>query len=240
MRRRTGRGSREDAANPATMGDVSYAAGRTPLELGVLATLVTLAFAAVVGFIAVLDAENVAAGFGAGLGIAFVIFLAGATIACALACLKRRRAEIASLTSIVVSGLAIDMLVLAVWLEIDDETYAKTAGIAFVWSFYSLVILGLTIAVGSVERLAWSLYLGALLATVLAGVISTWLVATGGGDDGAAEDFSDGDPFGVPVGAIGDDDLLRALGAVLVLLAALWFAALAASKLTRASTDVTR
>lgn len=221
------------------MSDVSYAGGRSPLELGVLVTFATLAVAAVVGFIAVIDADNVAAGFGVGIGIAFVIFLAGATIACALACLKRGRAEIVSLTSIVVSGLAIDMLVLAAWLEIDDETYAKTAGIAFVWSFFSLVILGLTLAVGIVQKLAWSLYLGAMLVTGLAGLISTWLVATGGGN-GASGDFSDSGPFGVPFAAIGDDDLLRALGAALVLLAALWFAALAASKLAPASTDVTR
>lgn len=222
------------------MSDVSYAVGRSPLELGVLVTFATLAVAAVVGFIAVIDADNVAAGFGVGIGIAFAIFLAGGTIACALACLKRGRAEIVSLTSIVVSGLAIDMLVLAAWLEIDDETYAKTAGIAFVWSFFALVILGLTLAVGIVKKLAWSLYLGVVLVTGLAGLISTWLVATGGGDSGASGDFSDSGPFGVPFAAIGDDDLLRALGAALVLLAALWFAALAASKLTPASTDVTR
>ena len=79
-----------------------------------------------------------------------------------------------------------------------------------------------------------------MLVTVLAGLISTWLVATGGGDSGASGDFSDRGPFGVPFAAIGDDDLLRALGAALVLLAALWFAALAASKLTLASADVTR
>jgi len=222
------------------MSDVSCAVARSPLELGVLMTFVTLAVAAVVGFIAVLDADNVVVGFGVGLGIAFVIFLAGATIACALACLKRGKAEIASLTSIVVSGLAIDMIVLAAWLEIDDETYAKTAGIAFVWSFYALVILGLTIAVGTVQKLAWSLYLGAVLVTVLAGLISTWLVATGGGDNVSSGDLSDSGPFGVPFAAIGDDDLLRALGAAFVLLAALWFAALAASKLTPAATDVTR
>ena len=222
------------------MSDVSYAVGRSPLELGVLVTFATLAVAAVIGLIAVLDTDNVAAGFGAGLGIALAIFLAGATIACALTCLKRRRAEIASLTSIVVSGLALDMLVLAVWLEIDGETYGKTAGIAFAWSFYALVILGLTLAVGIVERLAWSLYLGAVLVTVLAGLISTWLVATGGDSGASSEDFSDSGPFGIPFTAIGDDDLLRALGAAFVLLAALWFAALAASKLTPASTDVTR
>ena len=70
------------------------------------------------------------------------------------------------------------------------------------------------------------------------GVLVTF--TTRGGASGASGDFFDSGPFGVPFAAIGDDDLLRALGAALVLLAALWFAALAASKLTPASADVTR
>lgn len=202
-----------------------------------LTALAALGFAAVVGLIAVLDADNVAAGFGTGLGIALFIFLTGSTIAAALACLARGRLELAALSSIVAAGLAMDLLVLAVWLEIEEEGYAKLAGVAFVWSFFALVVLGLALAVGLTERLARFLYVSAVGVAVLAGLISTWLVLTAGGDDAVGVAPEDGL---VPYAAIGDDDLLQALGAALVVLAALWFGALAASRLTPSSADVTR
>ena len=223
------------------MSDVSYAAGRSRLEVGVLITLATIGFATVIGFVAVIDADHVAAGFGTGLGVAFVIFLGGGTIACALGCLRRRKAEIAALGSIIASGLAIDMFVLAIWREIDNEAYAKVAGVAFVWSFFALVILGLTLAVGTPRDLARSLYLGAVVTTVAAGLISTWLIATaGGGDAATGEAGGNGGFYSDPYGAIGDDQLLRALGASLVLLAAFWFGALAASRLERPQEEITR
>ena len=223
------------------MSDVSYAAGRSRLEVGVLITLATMALAALLGFIAVIDADEVAAGFGTGLGVAYVIFLGGGTVACALACLRRGKAEIVSLGSIVATGLAIDMLVLAIWREIDNETYAKFAGVLFVWSFFGLIILGLTLAVGTPRDLARSLYLGAVVTTVAAGLTSTWLIATAGGGDFAAGEVGGNGGFGgLPYGAIGDDQLLRALGAALVLLAAFWFGALAASRLERPATEITR
>lgn len=196
--------------------------------------LATLGFAAVVGFIAVIDADNVAAAFGTGLGIAVFVFLTGATFATALACLKRRRAEIVALVSIAAAGLAMDMLVLAIWLDIDNEAYAKIAGVAFVWSFFALIALGLTLAVENPRNLARPLYLGAVVVAVLAGLISAWLVVSTSDDDvlpGAG-------PEGITGVALGDDDLLRALGAALVLLAALWFGALAASRIEDAPADV--
>lgn len=223
------------------MSDVSYAAGRSRLEVGVLITLATIGFAAVIGFIAVIDADHVAAGFGTGLGVALVIFLGGGTIACALGCLRRGKAEIVALGSIIASGLAIDMVVLAIWREIDNEAYAKVAGVAFVWSFFALVMLGLTLAVGTPRDLARSLYLGGVVTTVAAGLISTWLIATASGGDVAAGEVGDNGGFGgLPYGAIGDDELLRALGASLVLLAAFWFGALAASRLERPQEEITR
>jgi hypothetical protein len=209
------------------MSDASYASRRSPLELGALIMLATLGFAAVVGFIAVIDADNVAAAFGTGLGIAILIFLTGATLATALACLKRKRAEIIALISIAAAGLAMDMLVLAVWLDIDNEAYAKIAGVAFVWSLYALVALGLTIAVETPRSLARPLYLGAVVVTVVAGLISAWLVVSGSSEDVVAS----AGPEVIPGAVLGDDDLLRALGAALVLLAALWFGALAASRI---------
>jgi hypothetical protein len=216
--------------------NASFASRRSPLELGALIMLATLGFAAVAGFIAVIDADNVAAAFGTGLGIAFFIFLTGATLATALACLKRGRAEIIALTSIAAAGLAMDMLVLAVWLEIDNEAYAKIAGVAFVWSIYALIALGLTLAVETPRSLARPLYLGAVVFTVVAGLISAWLVVSGSGEDVVAS----ARPEVIPGAVLGDDDLLRALGAALVLLAALWFGALAASRIEDAPAEVTR
>ena len=200
--------------------------------------LATLGFAAIVGFIAVVDTDNVAAAFGTGLGIASFIFLTGATLATALACLRRRRAEIISLVSIAAAGLAMDMLVLAVWLEIDSEAYAKIAGVAFVWSFYALIALGLTLAVAveNPRSLARPLYLGAVVVTGFAGLISAWLVVSGSNEDVVAG----AGPEGIPGAVLGDDDLLRALGAALVLLAALWFGALAASRIEDAPAKLTR
>jgi len=223
------------------MSDVSYAAGRSRLEVGVLITLATMGLAAVVGFIAVIDADSVAAGFGTGLGVAYVIFFGGGTIACALACLRRAKAEIVALGSIAATGLGIDMLVLAIWREIDNEAYVKFAGVFLVWSLFGLIILGLTLAVGTPRDLARSLYLGAVVTAVAAGLISTWLIATAGdGEVATGEVGGNGGFAGVPYGAIGDDQLLRALGASLVLLAAFWFGALAASRLERPPSEITR
>jgi len=183
----------------------------------------------------------VATAFGTGLGITFIVFLAGGTIACALGCLRRGRVEIVALGSIIAAGLAIDLTVLAIWLEIDNEAYGKIAAVASVWSFFALIILGLRLAVGTPRDLARPLYLAAAVATVVAGLISTWLIATAGEDDVTGGGSPEDSDFSfVPYAAVGDDELLRALGATLVLMAALWLGALAASRLERPPTDVTR
>jgi hypothetical protein len=203
---------------------------RSPVRLGALITFASLGFAGVVGLIAVFHADRVSSGFGRGFGIAFLVFFVGATLVCALACLGRERATIVSLGSIASAGLALDLLVLAIWLEIEDETYGKIAGIAFAWSFFALIALGLTLAVRPVERLTRILYGGAVGATVVASLISTWLIATAGNDEVAAVGG-----VGLSPSALGDDELLRLLGASLVVLAALWFSTLAASRLERAA-----
>lgn len=211
----------------------------SPLRLGALVTLATVGIAAILGLIAVLDADEVAAGFGTGLGIAFVTFLVGGTIVCALACLGRRRFEIVSLGSVVAAGLALDMLVLAIWLEIDNEAYGKIAGVAFVWSFFALIALGLTLAVSSPGRLARPLYLSALAATIGAALISAWLIVTAGDEPvGVTVEDSSTFPFGPEI--VGDDALLRALGVALVLLSALWFATIAADRLERSEAGYAR
>jgi len=240
------------------MSDASHTGGRSRLEVGVLVTLVTLGFAAVTGFIAVISADHVATAFGTGLGIAFIVFLTGGTIACALGCLRRRIAELVALGSIVAAGLATDLTVLAIWLEIDNEVYGKIAGVAFVWALFALSILGLTLAVGTPRRLARALYLGTVASTVAAGLISTWLIATAGGSDretvvgvsepgtletapGETGEFVTAEEFWYsPFFEIGNDSLLRVLGALLVLVAALWFGALAASRVERPRAEITR
>lgn len=198
---------------------------RSLLEIGALIVLAALAFAAVVGVIAVIDAGSRPEGFGVGLGIASLIFITGATIACGVACLGRGRIPVVALAAVVAACVSIDLIVLGIWLDIQSDAYLKTTGVAFVWSFFGLVVLTLALAVVAPERLALALYTGAVSAAVVGGLISTWLVLTAGGDDLEAG----ATPFGpLPVG---DEALLQVLGAMLVLMAAFWFGALAASRL---------
>ena len=196
------------------------------LDIGVLIVLVTMAIAGVVGLIAVLDANSDVAAVGVGFGVAYVIFFAGGTIACALACLARRRLEALSLGALVASGLGVDLLVLAIWLDIDSEAYVKLAGIAFVATVFGLIVLGLSLACRPQDSLARTLYLCAVGASLVGAALAALLVLTTGGED-----------FGPTVAAVpvplGNGDLLRSLAATLVALAALWLAALAASRVER-------
>jgi formate hydrogenlyase subunit 3/multisubunit Na+/H+ antiporter MnhD subunit len=211
-----------------TGGDTSGLQGRTLLEIGGLITLVALAFAAIVGVIAVVDTDSSAGGFGTGFGIALLIFFTGATLACAFACLIRRRLERVALGALVAACVSIDMIVLGIWLDIDNEAYTKTAGIVTVWSVFALVVLALALAVRSPQRLALALYTGAVTAAVLSAVLSTWLIATSEDEGTTVGDGVSGIGVAAP---IGNDSLLQVLGAMLVLLAAFWFGALAASRL---------
>jgi hypothetical protein len=219
----------ETPATSPPVTDAARAESHSLLELGGLITLAALAFAAVAGVFAVIDTDSRPAGFGIGLGIALLIFLAGATIAAALACLARHRMEPLGLVAIFAACVFVDLVVLAIWLDIDSEAYAKTAGVAFVWSLFALVILTLGLAVAAPERVALALRTAAVTAAVAAGLISTWLVVSASGDEtvgvaGEGGGFVDALP-------IGNDALLQVLGAMLVLLAAFWFGALAASRL---------
>ena len=122
-----------------------------------------------------------------------------------------------------------DLFALAIWLEIDNEAYGKVTGVAFVWSLFGLIILGLSLAVQPRDALSRWLYLGAIGASLLAGLFATVLVVDAGGDGVVAT------PGPVPVDQLGNESVLRPLGAALVVLAALWFAALAASRVQRVS-----
>ncbi len=91
-------------------------------------TLTSFSLAGILGIVAVLDAENVASAFGTGLGVGLLIFLAGATVACALACLKRGGADLLALGGIFTSGVALDLLLLAIVLDVQNETTARSSG----------------------------------------------------------------------------------------------------------------
>ena len=110
--------------------------------------------------------------------------------------------------------------------RIDDATYGKIVSVAFVWTFFGLIGLGLSLAVQAQRSLARALYLATMFATAVAGLISTWLIATTGGAITPATS-----PFWLE--SITDESLLKPLGAAFVLLATLWFGALAASRLER-------
>lgn len=202
----------------------------TRLDIGVLVVLVGMAVAALFGLIAVLDAESDIAAVGVGFGVAILIFQAGAAIACALACLARCRVEVLSLAVLAAAALAVDLLVLAIWLDIDSEWYVKLVAIAFVWALFGLVALGLVLAVQPHDSLSRSLYLGTIAASLLAGVLATLLILTTGEGTVVAT-------APVPVDVLGNEGLLRPLAATLVVLAALWFAALAASRAPRELSD---
>jgi hypothetical protein len=194
------------------------------LDIGMLVVLVSMAIAGVVGLIAVLDADNDYTALGIGFGVVWIIFFAGGTIACALACLARRRLEALSLGALVAAGLAIDLLVLAIWLDIDDEWYGKLVGLAFVGALFGLVVLGLTLACQPRDTLARYLYFGAVGASLLGAVVAWLLILTSGGDDLAPSVLGNQVAFDL------GNEFIRPLAAILVVLAALWFAALAASR----------
>ncbi len=188
-----------------------------------MVVLVSMAVAGLIGLIAVLDADSDIGAVGIGFGVAVLIFQTGGTIACALACLARRRLEALALGSLVSAGLAVDLFALAIWLEIDSEAYGKVAASAFVWALFGLIILGLGLAVQPRDALARWLYLGAsLLAALLATVL---VIDAGGGGGGIVASASP-----VPIEGFANENVLRPLAAVIVVLAALWFGALAASR----------
>ena len=199
----------------------------TRLDIGIVIVLISVGFAGAIGLIAVLDADSDLAALGIGFGLALLIFQTGATIACALACLARGRVEALSLGALVAAGFAMDLFALAIWLEIDSETYGKLVGVAFVWALVGLLVLGLTLAAQPHDPLARWLYVGAVCASLLAGLLATVLIITTGGDDVV--------PTAGPVPFdFANESLLRPLAATFVVLAALWFSALAASRVERA------
>jgi hypothetical protein len=210
-------------ADAQTQPDPSF----TRLDIGVLITLTTLAIAAAAGLIAVLAADNDFSAIGIGFGITVLIFHGGATIACALACLVRHRLELLSLAGLVAVGIFVDLVVLAIWLDIESGSYGKLVGVAGAWSFFALLILGLTLAAQPRDALGRWLYMSAVGASLLGGFLASVLIVDAGGDDLVASRSV----FGLE--SLANESVLRPLGAVFVVNAALWFAALAASRVER-------
>jgi hypothetical protein len=196
------------------------------LDVGIMIVLVSMAAAGLIGLIAVFDADNGFSAIGIALGVTVVIFQSGATIACALACLARRRLELPSLATLVAVGLYVDLFLLAIWLDIDSEWYGKLVGVAGAWAFFALLILGLTLAAQPRDTLARALYVGVVATSLLGGVLASVLVL----DLGEAN-FANSSVFGIE--SYGNESVLRPLAAVLVVVAALWFGALAASRVER-------
>jgi hypothetical protein len=199
----------------------------TRLDIGIFVALVAMAVAGSAGLIAVLTEDNDLSAVGTSFGVVWSIVVSGATMACALATLARGRVEALSLGALVAAGLAVDLLVVAIWLDIDSQAYGKLVGIALVGALFGLVILGLTLACRPRDAIATSLYFAAVGASLLAVAIAWILILTTGDDDFTPSAFGSVVPFDAA------SDLLRPLAAVLVVLAALWFAALAASRVER-------
>ena len=211
-------------------GETPAAPSFSRLDIGIMVVLVSTALAGLIGLIAVFDADSDIGAAGTGFGIALLIFETGATVVCALACLVRGRLGALSIGALVAAGLAVDLFALAIWREIDSEAYGKVTGVAFAWALFSLIILGLSLAVQPRDALARWLYVGAIGASLLAGLFATVLIVDAGGNGVVASAGP------VPVEHFGNESVLRPLGAALVVLAALWFGALAASRVERPRT----
>jgi hypothetical protein len=131
--------------------------------------------------------------------------------------------EPVALGAIVASCLAIDLTAPAMWLAIDNDAYGKIVGLAFVWSFFARRARA---RAAVVNRRARVRPLHGRDRDLGRALVASWLIVTASEDDVVLGTTS-------PIDAlpIQNDSLLRALGALLVLLAASWFGALAASRI---------
>lgn len=195
------------------------------LDVGMLIVLGSMAIAGLLGLIAVLTAENDFEALGVGFGVVWAMVVAGGTIACGLACLVRGRLGVLALGALGAAGLAVDLAVLGILLDLDNEAYLKLVGVAFVGSVFGLVVLGLALACSPRDTLARSLYYATVGLALLGAALAAVMILSSGAEDVVAAARP------VPFGLAGD--LLRPLAATMVVLAALWVAALAASRVER-------
>jgi hypothetical protein len=104
--------------------------------------------------------------------------------------------------------------------------YVKLRGVAGAWTLFALHIRGLTLAAQPRDPLGQWLYLGAVAASALAGILASVLILDAGDDFGAPTTVFN-------IGSFGNESVLRPLAAVLVVNAALWFGALAATRVEK-------
>jgi len=217
------RRSRAAAVELDDVGDVS------PQRLGGLLALVSFAVAGLLGLAAVVLADDAVTALGKGVGSAALVFTGGGTIVVALACLARDRLALLALAGVVAAGATVDLTAFALWEEPESESYGKLVLVLGTWAFLLLLVLGLALAVADPVGIAELLVYAVAAAAVLAGLVATYLITTGGGGSDSA--------FENPLDALGADDegLLRLLGVSFVVLAAAWFGAVAAHRLARAA-----
>ena len=209
----------------SAVSELSTTAGvesRRFLRLGVLVALVTLAIAAAAAIVEVLSVDQSIAAVGQGVLVAFVIFAVGATFATALATLRRGLHGVVSLVAVAVAGIGLDLIVLALWLDIEDDVYGKLTITLLLWAFLLFLVLALALATHGRGGAARPLFLATAGCAAVAGIALTHLVLDGR------------DALVNPLGVL-DSDLdgaeLRLIGAALVIFSAGWFATLAASRL---------
>lgn len=198
----------------------------SPQRLGGVLALVSFAVAGGLGLLAVILADDAVTALGKGLGSAVLIFTGGATIVVALACLARDRLALPALAGVVAAGATVDLTAFALWEEPGSEAYGKLVLVLGTWAFLLLVVLGLALAVTDPVGAAQLLVYAVAAAAVLAGLIATYLITTGGGGS-----------LDSPLDALGADEegLLRLLGVSFVVLGAAWLGAVAAHRLSRAA-----
>lgn len=205
-----------EAAAPASAPPAS-----SPLRVGALLALAGLAFYLVVAVIAVLEEDDAGAAVGGGAVLAVVAFALGATVAVGLACLRRERLRLIGLVAVGAAVVALDLIGLAVWLDIGAEWYGKLLLVLVIWAFFLFLVLSLDMATGEAQNLTRALVLVSSGAFLVAAVVLTRIALTTGDSvlgldaEGALD--------------VGDAEL-RLLGVALVVGAASWFAGLAASR----------
>src|SRR5262249_26949871 len=127
---------------------------------------------------------------------------------------------------LVAVGLSIDLFILAICFGIQSEWYGKLVGVAAVWAFFALLILGLILAAQPRDLFARALHVGAIVASLLGGVFASVLIIAAGGNM-----VSSASAFGI--GSFTTESVLRPLAAVLVVNATLWLAALATTRVEK-------
>ncbi len=198
----------------------------SPQRLGGVLALVSFGIAGLLGLAAVVLADDAVTALWKSVGFAYLVFSGGVTIVVALACLSRDRLALLALAGVAVAGATIDLAAFALWEEPESEAYWKLVLVLGTWAFLLLLVLGLALAVADPVGVAELLVYAVAAAAVLAGLVATYVITTGGGGS-----------LDSPLDALGADEegLLRLLGVSFVVLAAAWFGAVAAHRLARAA-----